>query len=81
MAIVHQIAFESNRKSRIDYDGGDLNSDGGLLLMKEFYHRLLLKPLPQKSFHTTDPIHLRMHKDCGNLLKTIYRITAAYCSG
>ena len=30
---------------RISFDGGDLSSDGGLLLLKEFFHKLGLKEL------------------------------------
>ncbi|MBQ5989956.1 MAG: transposase, partial [Oscillospiraceae bacterium] len=51
MAIVQQIALESNRKIRMDFEGGELSSDGGLLLQKEFYHMLGLKPLLRKCFH------------------------------
>ena len=78
MAIVQQIALESNRKIRIDFDGGELSSDGGLLLLKEFYHRLGLEPLLRKCFHTTAPAHFRVHKDHENLLQMICQITAAY---
>lgn len=58
MAIVQQIALESNRKIRMDFEGGELSSDGGLLLLKELFHRLGLKPLLRKCFHTTDNMNL-----------------------
>ena len=50
MAIVQQIALESNRKIRMDFEGGELSSDGRLLLRKEFYHRLGLEPLAAQVF-------------------------------
>ena len=40
MAIITGTALESNRKFRVNFDGGNLSSDGGLLLLKEFYHKL-----------------------------------------
>ena len=39
MAIITGIALESNKKFRVNFDGGNLSSDGGLLLLKEFYHK------------------------------------------
>ena len=47
MAIVNGTALECNKNFRISFDGGDLSSDGGLLLqLKEFFHKLGLKELP-----------------------------------
>ena len=40
MAIITGTALESNKKFRVNFDGGNLSSDGGLLLLKEFYHKL-----------------------------------------
>ena len=40
MAIVSGIALESNKNIRINFEGGTLSSDAGLLLIKEFYHRI-----------------------------------------
>ena len=36
MSIVNTLALESNRQIKINFDGGDLSSDAGLLLIKEF---------------------------------------------
>ena len=36
MSIVNILSLESNRKIKINFDGGDLSSDAGLLLIKEF---------------------------------------------
>ncbi len=35
MSIVNTLSLESNRKIKINFDGGDLSSDAGLLLIKE----------------------------------------------
>ena len=78
MAIVNGIALESNKNFRIDFSGGDLSSDGGLLLVREFYHKLGVDSLIKEMFHTTDPGHFRFHKDHENLLQMLYQITGAY---
>ena len=78
MNIVNQIALESNRKYQINFDGGELSSDAGLFLLKEFYCKLGVEPLLRELFHTNDPGHIRIHKDHENLLQVLYLITAAY---
>ena len=78
MAIVTGTALESNKNFRENYDGGNLSSDGGLLLLKEFYHKLGVKALLKKHFHTTDSASFRIHKDHENLLQMLYQITGAY---
>ena len=34
MSIVNTVAFEINRQIKINFDGGDLSSDAGSLLIK-----------------------------------------------
>ena len=74
MAIITGIALESNKKFRVNFDGGNLSSDGGLLLLKEFYHKLDVNSLLRKHFHTTDSASFRIHKDYQNLLQMLYQI-------
>lgn len=78
MAIVKGTALECNKNFRISFDGGDLSSDGGLLLLKEFFHKLGVKELVKRLFHTTDPGHIRLHKDHENLMQMLFQIIAAY---
>ena len=78
MAIVTGTALESNKNFRVTFDGGNLSSDGGMLLLKEFYHKLGVKALLKKHFHTTDSASFRIHKDHENLLQMLYQITGAY---
>ena len=35
MSIVNTLSLESNRKIKINFDGGDLSSDAGLLFIKD----------------------------------------------
>ena len=49
MSIVNTLALESNRQIKINFDGGDLSSDAGLLLIKEFISKLCIDLL-EKAF-------------------------------
>ena len=62
MAIITGIALESNKKFRVNFDVGNLSSDGGLLLLKEFYHKLGVNSLLRNRFRTTDTNRPRLQK-------------------
>ena len=68
MTILNTISLESNRNIKINFNGGDLSSDGGLLLIKEFAARIGLIKLVKKLFKTTDPALYRIHTDSDNLM-------------
>ena len=36
MTILNTFSLESNKQIKVNFNGGDLSSDGGLLLIKEF---------------------------------------------
>ena len=76
MAIVTGTALESNKNFRVNLDGGNLSSDGGLLLLKEFYHKMGVKALLKKHFHTTDPASFRFPV-AGDTLAFGYLLPAA----
>lgn len=78
MSIVNTLALESNRQMKINFDGGDLSSDAGLLLIKEFVSKLGIDRLLSRSFKTNDSALFRYHTDKENLLQMIYMIIAGY---
>ena len=78
MSIVNTLSLESNRQIKINFDGGDLSSDAGLLLIKEFVNKLGIDKLLDKTFKTNDPALFRYHTDQKNLLQMIYMIIAGY---
>ena len=78
MTIINEISLESNKNIRLNFEGGNLTSDAGLLLIKEFYNKFGIESLAKAIFHTTDPGHNRYHKDHENLLQMLYQITTAY---
>ena len=78
MSIVNTLSLESNRKIKINFDGGDLSSDAGLLLIKEFVSKLCIDKLFSKSFKTNDSSLFIYHIDKENLLQMIYMIMEGY---
>ena len=78
MNILKDIALESNPYLKINFDGGDLSSDAGLLLIKEFAEKIGLVKLIYSIFKTNDSAAFRIHLDPENLLQMIYQTIAAY---
>ena len=78
MSILNTISLESNKQIKINFNGGDLSSDGGLLLVKEFAARVGLIKLVNKLFKTNDHTNCRIHTDPDNLMQMVYQIIAAY---
>ena len=77
MSIVNTLSLESNRQIKINFDGGDLSSDAGLLLLKEFAAKIGFTKLIKSKFKTNDT-SIRFHKDNENLMQMIYQIISAY---
>ena len=61
MSIVNTLALESNRQIKINFDGGDLSSDAGLLLNKEFISKLGIDKLLDKTFKTNNLLYPPVH--------------------
>jgi len=78
MTSVNELQLESNSKIKINFNGGDLSSDSGLLLIKEFAHKVGLNKLIKNIFKTNDTAKERVHKDDENLCQSIYQILAGY---
>lgn len=78
MTILNTISLESNKKIKINFNGGDLSSDGGMLLVKEFAAKIGLLKLVRKLFKTNDLSNGRTHTDPDNLMQVVYQIIAAY---
>lgn len=78
MTIINTISLESNKQIKVNFNGGDLSSDGGLLLVKEFASKIGLIKLVKRLFKTNDHTECRIHKDPDNLMQMVYQIIAAY---
>jgi len=78
MSKVNTVSLESNRKIKINFNGGDLSSDAGLLLIKEFVSKPGIDKLFSQSFKTNDSALFRYHTNKEILLQMIYMIIAGY---
>ena len=78
MSIVNILSLECNRKIKINFDVGDLSSDAGLLLIKEFVSKLVIDKLFGQSFKTNDSALFCYETDKETLLQMIYLIIAGY---
>ena len=78
MNSLRDTVLESNPYLKINFDGGDLSSDAGLLLIKEFADKIGLVKLVYRLFKTNDPALYRFHIDPENLLQMIYQTIGAY---
>ena len=78
MTILNDTVLESNKYLKLNFDGGDLSSDAGLLLIKEFACKLGFVNILKKEFKTNDSASFRFHKDDENLWQVIYQILGAY---
>ena len=77
MDILNTLSLKSNRQIKINFDGGDLSSDAGLLLIQEFAAKIGFLKLIKKKFKTNDK-SVRFHKDDENLMQMIYQVISAY---
>lgn len=71
-------SLECNRQFKINFDGGDLSSDAGLLLIKEFVCKMGFVKILKSMFQTNDKASFRFHKDDENLWQEIYQILSGY---
>ena len=78
MDILNTVSLKSNTQIKINFDGGDLSSDAGLLLFKEFLFKIGAVKLIDRMFKTNDTARFRIHKDNANLLQVICQIISAY---
>ena len=78
MDSLNTISLESNKQIRINFDGGDLSSDAGLLLFKEFLFKIGALKLINRMFKTNDTAWFRIHKDDANLMQVVYQIISSY---
>ena len=78
MYSINDTVLESNKYVKVNFEGGDLSSDAGLLLLKEFISKMKFDQLLSQSFQTNDAAGFRYHTDDDNLLQVIYQIFSAY---
>ena len=89
MSIVNILSLESNRRIKINFDGGDLSSDAGLLLIKEFVSKLSYNIFnwfrrPSLSANMKkqriDTVRLKLLKIAAKVIRSARYITFKLCS-
>lgn len=78
MNILNVMRLKSNPNIELNFDGGELSSDSGLFLFKEFMNQIGFIELLNNLFSTTDSAVRRIHTDVDNLLQAMYQIFAGY---
>ena len=78
MHSLKEIQLLCNKQFKLNFKGGELSSDGGLLMIKEFLVALGIEKLIKDDFKTQDTASFRIHKDQDNLLQMIYQIFGTY---
>ena len=68
MHSVKEISLLCNKSFRVDFEGSDLSSDAGLLLIKEFISKIGAEKFIKQYFKTNDTADSRLHKDDENIL-------------
>jgi len=71
-----KVNFKSNLK--INFNGGDLTSDSGMLLFKEFDNKIGFSQEIKKCLKFNDNIEHKLHENVEVVLQRIYQNTAGY---
>ena len=73
MNILNTTFLESNKRVKINFADGDLSSDAGLLLIREFAAKTGLIRLVKDLLQTNDTTQARIHKVPENLFQMIFQ--------
>lgn len=78
MASLLEKSTNFNRKIKINFDGGDLTSDAGLLLYKEFDENIGFSKTIQENLKVKDNAKFRVHSNSDIAIQKIYQNIAGY---
>ena len=78
MTSLQECTMNFNPRMKVNFDGGDLTSDAGLLLYKEFDHKLGLSETVKQELVVNDPVHHRDHPNSDVAMQKIYQHLCGY---
>lgn len=78
MSSINHRILKNNHNIDVNFEGGNLSSDSGLLLIHEFIHQLGFDNVIKKLFQTNDHALFRIHTDFANFMQMLYQIIAGY---
>lgn len=78
MYSLDELRLESNNQVKINFKGGDLSSDAGMIPFNEFVHKIGFDKTIKEHFKTNDSASFRYHTDSDNMMQKMYQSVAAY---
>ena len=75
---LQDITMNFNHRLKVNFDGGDLTSDAGLLLYKEFDHKLGISDTVKKLLVVNDAVCHRDHPNHDVVIQKLYQHLAGY---
>ncbi|QKY70152.1 IS1380 family transposase [Lentibacillus sp. CBA3610] len=78
MTSVNETAMNFNKRVKVNFDGGDLTGDAGILLYQEFNDVIGLHKAVEEMVHIKDDITHRSHENHNVIMQKIYQIAAGY---
>lgn len=78
MASVQELRMDFNPSMKVNFNGGDLTSDAGLLLYKEFDHKIGLSNEIKNLLVVDDPVSHRDHPNHEVVIQKVYQHVAGY---
>jgi Transposase DDE domain. len=76
--MIHDTKFNFNSKIKYNFNGGELTSDAGLLLIKEFLSKLGFHSLLEQTFNVQDDFAIRKHTNQKLCLQSLLFMIAGY---
>lgn len=78
MTSVNDKTMQFNRRIRLNFEGGNLTSDAGLLLNKEFDDKIGLSKLIQRTVVLKDTVDNVAHSNVKVIMQKVYQHVAGY---
>lgn len=78
MPSINEQAMNFNKRVKVNFDGGDLTSDAGILLYKEFNDAIGLSSIIEKMVQIKDDVVHHTHENIGVIMQKIYQHVTGY---
>ncbi|WP_344909942.1 transposase, partial [Amphibacillus indicireducens] len=78
MKSVIEKSLHFNKMIKVNFDGGNLTSDSGLILYKEFDEKIGLSQSIQETLQVKDPVDHREHPNPDVVIQKIYQHISGY---
>jgi hypothetical protein len=78
MTSVIDMDMEFNKRVKVNFNGGDLTNDSGLLLYKEFDEKVGLSDLIRSNVVLNDPVDHTTHQNAEVIIQKIYQHVTGY---